>query len=166
MEIIKEGIKKNRKILGLTQQAFADRIHVTRCAVGSYEEGRATPPIEVLIRMCRLFGTTLDKFCNSSLVESKPNHELYEAPLDWFDENYQETREECMDILIKTQKDYPFTFEQLKQGCIELKKSLIEYHGLSTHIRLIGDLCEVGLSASEAGKNLRLVIDNFKPNKK
>jgi len=71
MDIIKEGIKSGRKKLGLTQQGLADSIHVTRCAIGSYEEGRATPPIEVLVRICALFSITMDKFCSTGLESEK-----------------------------------------------------------------------------------------------
>lgn len=75
MEIIAQNIKDSRKALELTQQSFADSVHITRCAVGSYEEDRATPSIEVLIRMCKLFNVTLDDFCNSGLVKKDINVE-------------------------------------------------------------------------------------------
>ena len=78
--------------------------------------------------------------------------------LDWFDENYIEDREECANIIIKAQRDYVFTAGKLKEGCIELKKTLIQHESLYTHIKLIGDLCNVGISAANAGALLRNVI--------
>ncbi len=73
MDIIAKNIKDGRKAMDLTQQQFADALHISRCAVGSYEENRATPSIEVLIRMCKLFDVTLDDFCNSCLERNNIN---------------------------------------------------------------------------------------------
>ena len=75
--------------------------------------------------------------------------------LDWFDKNYIENREECARLVIKGTIDYPFTPEQLKEGCVELKKTMIQDESLFTHIKLIGDLCSIGVSASIAGEKIR-----------
>lgn len=50
-----ERIKKLRKTLGLTQQAFADRIGVKRNTVATYELGRNTPIDAVVGLICREF---------------------------------------------------------------------------------------------------------------
>ncbi len=78
--------------------------------------------------------------------------------LDWFDKNYIESKEECVRLIIKGTTDYPFTPEQLKEGCVELKKTMIQDESLYTHIKLIGDIYSVGVSASIAGEQIREII--------
>jgi DNA-binding transcriptional regulator YiaG len=52
MPITAAEIRTIRERLGMTQQDFADRIHVTREAVAQWETDRCTPrgPAEFLIR--------------------------------------------------------------------------------------------------------------------
>lgn len=78
--------------------------------------------------------------------------------LNWFDKNYSEPREECERLVIKGTIDYPFTPEQIKEKCSELKDTIIKNESLCNHIKLIGDLCNVGVSASIAGEKIREAI--------
>ena len=50
-----ERIKKLRKALDLTQQAFADRIGLKRNTVAQYEIGRNEPIEAVILSICREF---------------------------------------------------------------------------------------------------------------
>ena len=50
-----ERIKKLRKILGLTQQEFANRIGIKRNTVATYESGRNEPIDAVIALICREF---------------------------------------------------------------------------------------------------------------
>ena len=82
-----------------------------------------------------------------------------EEILKWFKENYKQTKTECAEILLQAQKDYPFTIEQIKDGCIELRKApFIDKDHLPTHIKLLGELCNVGIQSSIAGEALREAI--------
>ena len=79
--------------------------------------------------------------------------------LQWFTQNYQQTKDECIKILTDAQKDYPFTLEQIQEGCIELRKiNIKEKDHLPTHVRLLGELGNVGIKASIAGEKLREAI--------
>lgn len=79
--------------------------------------------------------------------------------LNWFYENYQETKDECRKILIQAQKDFPFTIEKIQEGCIELRKiKVIEKDSLSVHIQLLGELSSVGVNATKAGIKLRKAL--------
>ena len=80
------------------------------------------------------------------------------SSLDWSDDKYIDDREDCAKMIIKATIDYPFTPEQLREGCAELKKTMIQDESLSTHIKLLGDLCNIGVSASIAGEKLREAI--------
>ena len=48
-------IKQLREIECLTQQKFADRLHIKRGAVANYEIGRNTPSDSVIALICREF---------------------------------------------------------------------------------------------------------------
>lgn len=50
-----ERIKELRKALNLTQQEFADKIHISRGALAVYEIGRNEPIDAVIALICREF---------------------------------------------------------------------------------------------------------------
>lgn len=50
-----ERIKALRKRLGLTQQAFADRLKIARGNIGAYEVGKNAPSDAVISLMCKEF---------------------------------------------------------------------------------------------------------------
>lgn len=52
---LNERLKKLRKTLDLTQQAFADRIGIARGNVGAYEVGKNAPSDAVISLICREF---------------------------------------------------------------------------------------------------------------
>ena len=58
--IIASNIKYLRKSKGLTQDQLADKIGVNRAMIGSYEEGRAMPKLQVLQALSHYFSITLD----------------------------------------------------------------------------------------------------------
>jgi len=79
--------------------------------------------------------------------------------LKWFTSNYKQTKDECFKILIDAQKDYPFTIEQIQEGCIELRKApFIDKDHLPTHIKLLGELRNAGIKGNIAGEKLRKAI--------
>ena len=79
-----------------------------------------------------------------------------EETLKWFAANYRQTKIECARILLQAQKDYPFTIDDFKKGCVELRKIPLEDQDyLPTHIKLLGEMGNVGINASIAGEKLR-----------
>lgn len=67
---INENIRFLRKHLGLTQEQFAQKIGIKRSVVGAYEEARATPPLETLLKMAELFQITADDFISRDMSKS------------------------------------------------------------------------------------------------
>jgi transcriptional regulator with XRE-family HTH domain len=65
--LLGQNIKYLRKKLGLTQDQLAEKIRVNRPAIGSYEEGRASPKIQVLQDLGTFFNITLDRLINIDL---------------------------------------------------------------------------------------------------
>lgn len=61
------NIKKIRQVKGLSQKAFADLFDLNRGVISSYEEGRAEPKIETIIKVANHFHLNLDKFLTETL---------------------------------------------------------------------------------------------------
>ena len=55
-ETINLRIKKLRKVLDLTQQAFADRLGISRGNIATYETREGSPGNSVIALICREFG--------------------------------------------------------------------------------------------------------------
>ena len=62
-----KNIRKIRTIKGLSQTAFAKMFDLSRAAVGSYEEGRAEPKLDVLIQIADHYGLSLDDLLSREL---------------------------------------------------------------------------------------------------
>jgi len=67
MSIVSDNIKFLRKGAGYTQQTFADALNIKRSLVGAYEEGRADPPINNLIKLSELFRIRIDDLVETPL---------------------------------------------------------------------------------------------------
>lgn len=74
MNQIGKNIKKIRNVKGLSQQAFADLFHLTRGNISSYEEFRAEPKLDVLIRIAKYFGIPLSDFIEKDLSVNELLH--------------------------------------------------------------------------------------------
>lgn len=53
-------IKKLRTAIGLSQRALVAELGVSQQAYQCYETGRKTPSLDVLLRIARFFGVSLD----------------------------------------------------------------------------------------------------------
>lgn len=60
-QMIGEHIKDARKSAGLTQAHLAEAIGVSQAQIAHYESGRKWPNIQMLIKMCKVLGTSSDK---------------------------------------------------------------------------------------------------------
>ncbi len=54
-----------RKRRGLSQEEFAEKIHISRQAVSKWERGEALPDTENLIEIAEFYGITIDELVNS-----------------------------------------------------------------------------------------------------
>lgn len=68
MTKIGSNIKKIRTTKGLSQQVFADTFELTRGNISSYEENRAEPRIEAVVRIAKYFGIPVEKFITEHLT--------------------------------------------------------------------------------------------------
>lgn len=74
MTQIGKNIKKIRNVKGLSQQAFGDLFELTRGNISSYEEFRAEPKIEVIMKIANYFGIPLADIIEKDLSVNELLH--------------------------------------------------------------------------------------------
>ncbi|WP_228441354.1 helix-turn-helix domain-containing protein [Chryseobacterium phosphatilyticum] len=67
MSFFGTNIKKIRQVKGLSQKALADLFDLNRGVISSYEEGRAEPKIETILKVAHHFNLNLDKLLTETL---------------------------------------------------------------------------------------------------
>ena len=73
MALIHNNIRYLRRKKGLTQEQLAQVLSLKRAVIGSYEEGRAEPKLELLHRMAKLFNVTMEALAGEMLSENNPD---------------------------------------------------------------------------------------------
>ena len=58
---MKNSIEQRRKDRGMTQQALAAAVGVSRQTIISLENGKYSPSIELAFRLARLFGASIEE---------------------------------------------------------------------------------------------------------
>lgn len=71
MKMISKNIKHLRSLKKLSQEGLADELGVTRSRIGSYEENRSAPTIEMLIKLSDYFKIPVDILIKNDLTKSK-----------------------------------------------------------------------------------------------
>lgn len=78
--IISKNFKKLRLFKGLNQTEFSELFGITRSSVGSYEEGRAEPKLETLIKVADHFKLNVDAIIRKELTVNQIARFEYPAP--------------------------------------------------------------------------------------
>lgn len=68
MNYLALNLKKIRSVNKLSQTKFAEHLHVTRAAISSYEEGRANPKQDLLIKIAKTYRLDIDSLLNRALT--------------------------------------------------------------------------------------------------
>lgn len=84
MSKIGYNIKKLRNVKNLSQQAFADMFGLTRGNISSYEEMRAEPKIEIIMKIANYFSIPLEQLLAKQLSVNEILHFN-----DYFDDKQQ-----------------------------------------------------------------------------
>ncbi len=74
MSFFGKNIRKIRSIKKISQTEFARIFDLSRASVGSYEEGRAEPKIEIITKVANYFSITLDELINKELTVNELYH--------------------------------------------------------------------------------------------
>ncbi|HEU5145551.1 MAG TPA: XRE family transcriptional regulator [Chryseosolibacter sp.] len=91
MDIVNRNFRFLRSKESLTQREFAERLGLKQATVGAYEEGRATPPLNVLSDLSRLFKVSVDNLISADLstlpekswrMSGKPKKEVLAITVD------------------------------------------------------------------------------------
>ena len=53
-------IKEERQLKGYTQEQLAEMISTTQSTIGKYEREELQPNIDVIIKLCKIFGVSAD----------------------------------------------------------------------------------------------------------
>lgn len=75
---VNDNIKFLRKKFGYTQETFAEAVGIKRSLVGAYEEGRADPRLNNLLKMSEIFNVSVDKLISRD-VNNLSDDELHES---------------------------------------------------------------------------------------
>lgn len=67
MSFFGTNIKKIRQVKGLSQKAFADLFDLNRGVISAYEEGRAEPKIDTLLKVAHYFELDINDFLTKPL---------------------------------------------------------------------------------------------------
>ena len=76
MTLVSTNIKYLRKLNGLTQEQFSQRIGIKRSLLGAYEEARANPNWNTLITIAKLFNTSVDQLLKQDLRKIRETPDL------------------------------------------------------------------------------------------
>lgn len=76
---IGEKITVQRKIRGMSQEALANAMDVTRQAVSRWETGDATPDTDKVIQLSKLFGVSTDYLLLDDIDDPQPAAQTMEA---------------------------------------------------------------------------------------
>ena len=68
---LSEKLQSLRKAAGLSQEALAERLNVTRQAVSKWETGEGKPDIDNLLPLAKLLGTTVDYLLDDSAADPR-----------------------------------------------------------------------------------------------
>lgn len=103
-------LKELRLKKGVSQQAVADYLKITRQAYSNYENGNRSPDNEILLKLAEYFGTSVDVILRGPEKAPTPEGERHvsdaELKAAFFDGYSDELTQEEIDELWADAKDY------------------------------------------------------------
>ena len=82
MSQIGKNIRKIRATKGLSQSAFANLFDITRASVGAYEEGRAEPKTDTMLKIANHFSIPIESLLTEELTVNRLTKFNIKAILD------------------------------------------------------------------------------------
>lgn len=71
MSFVADNIKYSRKLKKYTQAQIAEMLGVTRGTIANYESEISQPPIDMLIKIAKLFDTSVENLVSKSLANDR-----------------------------------------------------------------------------------------------
>lgn len=110
MTKVGSNIKKIRATKGLSQQGFADLFELTRGNISSYEENRADPRIDIIVKIANYFSIPLEAFITQNLTVNQILNFKGDKLMD---------EEKTLDALML--KEIPFINDNIYSQCLHGK---------------------------------------------
>lgn len=83
MSFFGKNIKKIRSVKNLSQQAFANLFKIKRAGVGAWEEGRAEPKTDTMMKIAKHFGISIDALLTRDVTVNELQHfDLFQLGAD------------------------------------------------------------------------------------
>ena len=79
MSLLSDNMRYLRARMGMSQQAVADQLVITRGRYAKYEDGMSEPPIELLVKISRYFHVSIDLLVSVD-IRRVPIRELQQLP--------------------------------------------------------------------------------------
>lgn len=79
---LKSNIRHLRRLVRLKQSDLGEQIGKTKEVISAYERGINTPPLEVLIELCRVFEVNLDELVFANLEKEGLPQTINPEPKD------------------------------------------------------------------------------------
>lgn len=70
--ILGRNIRLVRRDRGLTQGQLADKAHISRIALGTYERGERTPPVDICLQIANALNISMDDLTKKELEKECP----------------------------------------------------------------------------------------------
>ncbi len=122
---MKERLKKLRKNLDLTQQAFADKIGMNQNTIAQYEMGRTTPSDAIVFSICREFKKKKKWLRNGDgemFIKSTPYDKAYNR-FGYIMENSSPSKKAALSILLELLYSVPDDqWDMIMEQYNEIKK--------------------------------------------
>ena len=64
-----QAIYLTRQMRGMTQQELADKLNKTTNAVSNWENGHTSPPVDVMVNLCKVLDITPNQLCGWDTIE-------------------------------------------------------------------------------------------------
>ena len=125
-----EKLQELRKRKGLTQEALAQELFVSRTAVSKWESGRGYPGIDSLKQIAKLFSVTIDELLSGDELLNVAEAEQKKKALD-----YRNLTFGFMDITVAMLLFLP-VFGQVVDGVVQ-NVSLIEITHISAYLKVM-----------------------------
>ncbi len=121
-----EKIKFLRTKEGITQEAMAERLNVSRSAIAKWEAGNGTPEISNLKMISQMFAISLDELLgdacetdDGSQEGDKPDTSVLEYSGGYYDIDLKGWNDGVYDVLVVGEdKDFIFYQKKAKENCL------------------------------------------------
>lgn len=70
---LSENLKNIRKTNGLSQEAFAESLGVSRQSVSKWELGEAYPEMEKMLKICEIYKCNINELLNENIIDKNDN---------------------------------------------------------------------------------------------